>query len=49
MKKIWSVLIAAIILRLFLSFFTSHPDLEALAAGGKIVSQGNILNLYDLH
>ena len=47
MKKIWSVLIAAIILRLFLSFFTSHPDLEALAAGGKIVSQGNILNLYD--
>lgn len=47
MKKIWVVLIFAIILRLFLAFATFHPDIQALSDSGKFVSRGSLLNLYD--
>lgn len=47
MNKIWVILILAIVLRIFLSFSTYHPDIEALSNGGQIVAKGNILNLYD--
>lgn len=47
MKKIWIVLIAAILLRLFLAFATFHPDIQALSDSGKFISRGFIFNLYD--
>ena len=47
MKKIWIILICAVILRLFLSFATFHPDIDALSKSSQFVSSGHILNLYD--
>ena len=47
MKKIWTILILALLLRLFLVLSTYHPDMEAFNLGGKVVASGNILNLYD--
>lgn len=47
MKNIWIILALGIILRVFLSFATFHPDTLAFYLGGKVVSSGNILNLYD--
>lgn len=47
MKKLWIVLIVGIILRIFLSLSTFHPDIAALSAGGQFVTSGHILNLYD--
>lgn len=47
MKKLWIILISGIILRIFLSFATFHPDIAALSSGGQFVTNGYILNLYD--
>ena len=47
MKKMWVILILAITLRLFLAFSTFHPDIQTFNLAGKVVSSGNILNLYD--
>lgn len=47
MKKIWIILIIGIILRLFLALSTFHPDIQAFNLAGKIISEGNILNVYD--
>lgn len=47
MKIIWSILLTGIVLRVFLVFSTFHPDVSAFDLAGKIVSSGNILNLYD--
>lgn len=48
MNKFWIILCFGILLRLFLAFSTFHPDLLAFYLGGKMVGEGNILNLYDL-
>lgn len=47
MKNLWIILIIGIAIRIFLSFATFHPDVQAFYLGGKVVSSGNILNLYD--
>ncbi|MCR4305698.1 MAG: glycosyltransferase family 39 protein, partial [Candidatus Daviesbacteria bacterium] len=47
MKKFWIILILGILIRIFLSFATFHPDIQAISVAGKVVSEGNILNLYD--
>lgn len=47
MKKIWIILTLAVVLRIFLSFATQHPDIESLKEGGKILAAGHILDLYD--
>lgn len=47
MKKIWIILISGILVRIFLSFATFHPDIQAISLGGKIVSDGHVFNLYD--
>lgn len=47
MKKIWPVLIAGVLIRIFLSFATFHPDIQALSDSGQYVTAGHILNLYD--
>jgi hypothetical protein len=48
MKKfILTVLSLGIFLRLVLSFTTYHSDVAAFDIAGKVISQGNILNLYD--
>lgn len=47
MKNLWIILISGILLRLFLSFATFHPDVLAFDLGGKVVASGNILHLYD--
>src|SRR3989344_6830563 len=47
MKNFWLIVILGIVLRIFLSFATFHPDTVAFDLGGKTVASGNILNLYD--
>ena len=47
MKKIWLILIAGIMLRVFLSFATFHPDIQALSDSGQLVTDGHLLNLYN--
>lgn len=47
MKNLWIILIVGIILRIFLSFATFHPDMLAFKLGGEVVSSGKILDLYD--
>lgn len=47
MNKIWIILITGIIIRIFLSLSTFHPDMEAFKLGGALFSSGKILNLYD--
>lgn len=47
MKRIWTILILAVGLRVFLAFSTFHPDIAALSSSGQIVTNGHILNLYD--
>lgn len=47
MKKFWIILILGILIRILLSFAALHPDLQAIVAGGKIVSEGHLFNLYD--
>lgn len=47
MNKILVILLAGIALRIFLAFSTMHSDLAAFYLGGKVIGEGNILNLYD--
>lgn len=47
MAKLWAVLIVAILIRIFLSLSTFHPDIRAFNLGGQLIATGNILNLYD--
>lgn len=47
MKNLWWIAVIGILLRLFLSFSTFHPDIQVFNLAGKIVAQGKILNLYD--
>lgn len=47
MRKIRLILILAVILKVFLSFSTQHPDIESLKDGGKILAAGHILDFYD--
>lgn len=46
-KKIWTILIIGIILRLVLSLATFHPDIQVFDLSGQILKGGNILTLYD--
>lgn len=46
-KKIWVILIIGIILRVFLSLSTFHPDIQVFDLSGQILKKGNILSLYD--
>lgn len=46
-KKLWSILIVGILLRITLASSTFHPDLKAFQLGGMIFASGHILNLYD--
>lgn len=47
MKKLWIILIAGILLRIFLSFATFHPDIAALSGSGQFITDGHLLSLYD--
>ena len=47
MKNIWLILSLAIVVRIFLAASTFHPDIQAFNLAGKIIGEGNILNLYD--
>ncbi len=47
MKKYWQIILFAIIIRLLLSSFTFHQDIQTFNLAGKLVAEGNILNLYD--
>lgn len=47
MNKLWVILIFGVLIRLLLSFSTFHPDIGAFSLGGKLIAEGNILNLYD--
>lgn len=46
-KKFWIILTTGIIIRIFLTFTTFHPDIQALNAGGQLIANGTILNLYE--
>lgn len=48
MNKFWTILIIGVLIRVFLSFSTFHTDIAALSFGGSFISQGHILNFYDL-
>lgn len=47
MKKFWLIIIIGILLRVFLSYATFHPDTLAFKHGGEVIASGKILNLYD--
>lgn len=44
---LWLIIVIGLILRIFISAFTFHPDIQAFNLAGKIFASGNILNLYD--
>jgi hypothetical protein len=46
-KLVWPILLLGILLRIFLAFFTFHPDLRAFNLAGSLIASGNLLNLYD--
>lgn len=41
------IIIVAVLLRVAISAVTFHPDIQALDMGNFVVSQGNLVNLYD--
>lgn len=45
--QIWWLLVPAVLLRIFLASSTFHPDIRAFNLAGDLISQGNVLNLYD--
>jgi len=47
MNKLGLIIFAGILIRLFLAASTFHPDIQAFNLAGKVVGEGNILNLYD--
>lgn len=46
-RKIITVLIIGILIRLFLAFSTFHVDLRAFYFAGEVIAKGNVLNFYD--
>ncbi len=46
-KKIITILIFGVLIRLFLAFSTYHSDIQAFYFTGEVVAKGNILNFYD--
>ncbi len=46
-RKLWTILIVGILLRIFLAAFTFHPDIRGFQLSGIIMGSGNILNFYD--
>lgn len=46
MTKFWVIIISGFLLRLFLSFATSHPDIQSLITGGQLVFS-HPLTFYD--
>lgn len=46
-KKIWTILIIGIILRIVLSLSTFHPDIQVFDLSGQLLKKGEILSLYD--
>lgn len=46
-KKIITVLIIGILLRLFLAFSTFHSDVQPFYFAGEVIAKGNVLNFYD--
>lgn len=46
-KKIFWVLVAGILIRLFLAFSTFHSDIQPFYFAGEVIVKGNILNFYD--
>ena len=46
-KYIWIILAAGLILRLILSSFTFHPDIQVFDLAGQILKGGHLLNFYD--
>lgn len=47
MSKFWTILVIGILIRIFLSLTTFHPDIQVFNLAGKLISEGNILNLYE--
>lgn len=47
MKKLWLIILLGIILRVFLSFATFHPDTKVFDIAGRVVASGNILSVYE--
>ncbi len=47
MKNLWIILTVGILIRIFLSVSTFHPDMLAFKLGGEVIASGKILNLYD--
>lgn len=46
-RKFWTILLIGLILRIFLSASTYHPDIRTFQFSGQLISSGNIFNLYD--
>lgn len=46
-NKWWLILIVGILIRLFLSATTFHPDLRTFQYAGQVVSEGHIMDVYD--
>jgi len=46
-RNVLIILTIGLILRVFLAASTYHADVAALGFAGKVVSEGNVLNLYD--
>lgn len=46
-KKLWLIVAGAIALRFILSAFSYHSDMDVFDLAGKLVAEGNILNIYD--
>lgn len=45
--KFWIIVAVGILLRLFIAYFTYHPDTSALLFGGSLIGQGNVFTFYD--
>lgn len=47
MNKLWIILIAGILLRIFLAFSTMHSDIQHFDLAGTVLQKGHILDFYD--
>ncbi len=46
-RKIITVLVIGILIRLLLAFSTYHSDIQAFYFAGEVIAKGNVLNFYD--
>jgi hypothetical protein len=46
-RKIITVLVIGVLIRLFLAFSTFHSDLQPFYFAGEVIAKGNVLNFYD--